>query len=193
MGLYITFLNFLYSWRMGRDSNPRWSCPHNGFQDRRNRPLCHPSETVSRRSFKPTVLFAVRTWRCCSPLVRARLRCACLADSYARPSQSTAALTHPKLFPAGLSNLRFCSLFAPDGAAHHSFALDCAALVLLTRMQDRRNRPRLSPIRNFFPPGCLISVAYYTVLTYRCQFICLLYYFLPVFAIMLYYIQTGER
>ena len=123
------------------------------MQDRRNRPLCHPSETVSRRSFKPTVLFAVRTWRCCSPLVHARLRCACLADSYARPSQSTAALTHPKLFPAGLSNLRFCSLFAPDGAAHHSFALDCAALVLLS----------------------------------------LLYYFLPVFAIMLYYIQTGER
>ena len=106
MGLYITFLNFLYSWRMGRDSNPRWSCPHNGFQDRRNRPLCHPSETVSRRSFKPTVLFAVRTWRCCSPLVRARLRCACLADSYARPSQSTAALTHPKLFSAGLFDKR---------------------------------------------------------------------------------------
>ena len=51
-----------------------------------------------RRSFKPTVLFADRTWRCCSPLVRARLRDACLADSYARPSQSTAALTHPKLF-----------------------------------------------------------------------------------------------
>ena len=60
--------------------------------------------------------------------------------------------THPKLFSAGLSNLRFCSLFAPGGAAHHSFALDCAALVLLTRMQDRRNRPRLSPIRNCFPP-----------------------------------------
>ena len=53
-----------------------------------------------RRSLKPTVLFADRTWRCCSPLVRARLRNACLADSYARPSQSTAALTHPKLFYA---------------------------------------------------------------------------------------------
>ena len=53
-----------------------------------------------RRSLKPTVLFADRTWRCCSPLVRARLRDACLADSYARPSQSTAALTHPKLFYA---------------------------------------------------------------------------------------------
>ena len=36
---------FIYSWRMGRDSNPRWSCPHNGFQDRRIRPLCHPSKT----------------------------------------------------------------------------------------------------------------------------------------------------
>ena len=36
-----------YYWRMVRDSNPRWSCPHNGFQDRRIRPLCQPSETVS--------------------------------------------------------------------------------------------------------------------------------------------------
>ena len=33
----------LYYWRMVRDSNPRWSCPHNGFQDRRIRPLCQPS------------------------------------------------------------------------------------------------------------------------------------------------------
>ena len=32
-----------FSWRMVRDSNPRWSCPHNGFQDRRIRPLCQPS------------------------------------------------------------------------------------------------------------------------------------------------------
>lgn|GEM_PF-6734289 len=36
-----------YLWRMGRDSNPRKSCPFSGFQDRRIRPLCHPSETVS--------------------------------------------------------------------------------------------------------------------------------------------------
>ena len=74
-------------WRMGRDSNPRWSCPHNGFQDRRNRPLCHPS--AAHHSFA--------------------LDCAdaCLADSYARPSQSTAATTHPELHhTAGLSNLR---------------------------------------------------------------------------------------
>ena len=60
--------------------------------------------------------------------------------------------THPKLFFRRSFNLRFCSLIAPGGAAHHSFALDCAALVLLTRMQDHRNRPRLSPILNFFPP-----------------------------------------
>ena len=58
-------------------------------------PILNFFPTVSQ----PTVLFAYRTWRCCSPLVRTRLRCACLADSYARPSQSTAALTHPKLFP----------------------------------------------------------------------------------------------
>ena len=114
--------------------------------------------------------------------------------------------THPKLHhTAGLSNLRFCSLAAPGGAAHHSFALDCAdacladsyarpsqstalppilnfiippvfqtcgfvrwphlavllttrshstalTLVSLTRMQDRRNRPRLPPILNFIIP-----------------------------------------
>jgi site-specific DNA recombinase len=30
-------------WRRGRDSNPRRTCALNGFQDRRNRPLCHPS------------------------------------------------------------------------------------------------------------------------------------------------------
>ena len=29
--------------RRGRDSNPRWSYPHSGFQDRCNRPLCHLS------------------------------------------------------------------------------------------------------------------------------------------------------
>jgi hypothetical protein len=30
-------------WRRGRDSNPRRPCGLNGFQDRRIRPLCHPS------------------------------------------------------------------------------------------------------------------------------------------------------
>jgi hypothetical protein len=27
-------------WRRGRDSNPRWSCPHSGLANRRTRPLC---------------------------------------------------------------------------------------------------------------------------------------------------------
>ena len=32
-------------WRRGRDSNPGYGGhPHNGFQDRRIQPLCHPSE-----------------------------------------------------------------------------------------------------------------------------------------------------
>ena len=51
---------------------------------------------------------------------------ACLADSYARPSQSTALPPIRNYFFAGFSNRRFCSLTAPGGAAHHSFALDCA-------------------------------------------------------------------
>jgi hypothetical protein len=33
----------LRSLRRGRDSNPRYGCPHSGFQDRCNRPLCHLS------------------------------------------------------------------------------------------------------------------------------------------------------
>ncbi len=31
------------TWRRERDSNPRWACAHNGFQDRRFQPLSHPS------------------------------------------------------------------------------------------------------------------------------------------------------
>ena len=34
---------FNFLWRMGRDSNPRKPCDFSGFQDRRIRPLCHPS------------------------------------------------------------------------------------------------------------------------------------------------------
>src|SRR5208282_4330225 len=30
-------------WRRGRDSNPRWAFTQSGFQDRRDRPLCHLS------------------------------------------------------------------------------------------------------------------------------------------------------
>ena len=77
---------------MGRDSNPRKPCDFNGFQDRRIRPLCHPSETFF-------------------------------------------------ILPPVFSNLRFCSLTAPGGAAHHSFALGCTLFALLTRMQDRRYCP----------------------------------------------------
>ena len=35
-------------WRMGRDSNPRWTCAHAGFQDRCIQPLCHPSGRPGR-------------------------------------------------------------------------------------------------------------------------------------------------
>lgn len=31
-------MNVKKLWRKGRDSNPRWGSPHNGFQDRRNKP-----------------------------------------------------------------------------------------------------------------------------------------------------------
>ena len=108
-----------YFWRMGRDSNPRWSCPHNGFQDRRNRPLCHPSETV---------------------------------------------------FFAGLSNRRFCSLTAPGGAAHHSFALDCADACLADSYARPSQSTALPPIRNclfrrsFKPTVPCTSNAHYSTL-----------------------------
>ena len=147
MGLHITFLIFLYSWRFERDSNAGkcWAyarcfdfyckychfifsptkarfapvlglyfmqkikiktrCFHNeylikilsnfnkilvadgeGFEPPVELPpqrFSRPSQSTAlppilnflyRRSFKPTVLFAARTWRCCSPLVRTRLR-----------------------------------------------------------------------------------------------------------------------
>ena len=35
-------------WRRGRDSNPRDPCEPSGFQDRRIRPLCHPSACTPR-------------------------------------------------------------------------------------------------------------------------------------------------
>ena len=75
-------------------------------------PILNFFPTVSQ----PTVLFAYRTWRCCSPLVRTRLRCACLADSYARPSQSTALPPIQSFFTAGLSTCGFvrCSHLSVD-------------------------------------------------------------------------------
>lgn len=94
-------------WRMGRDSNPRWSCPHNGFQDRRNRPLCHPSLTL----FPP--VFQTDGFVHCLHLMVLLTTCS-----------RSAALT----------------------------------LALLTRMQDHRNQPRLSPILNFFTDGIFTRV-----------------------------------
>ncbi len=39
----VAFVSIIFVWRRGRDSNPRWRFRHSGFQDRRIRPLCHPS------------------------------------------------------------------------------------------------------------------------------------------------------
>jgi class 3 adenylate cyclase len=51
------------SWRRGRDSNPRKACAFNGFQDRRNRPLCHPSWgsrlTAARPGGQPATRVAI--------------------------------------------------------------------------------------------------------------------------------------
>src|ERR1019366_8886243 len=54
----------LYLWRKGWDSNPRYHCWHDGFQDRYLRPLGHPSiktkcwrrgrDSNPRRSFRPS-------------------------------------------------------------------------------------------------------------------------------------------
>ena len=40
-------------WRKGWDSNPRWSCPHGGFQDRCLKPLGHPSGTCEAGEGRP--------------------------------------------------------------------------------------------------------------------------------------------
>src|SRR6185503_16866325 len=40
--------SFMFVWRRGRDSNPRWPLSQSGFQDRRVRPLCHPSASRER-------------------------------------------------------------------------------------------------------------------------------------------------
>ena len=41
--------------RRGWDSNPRKPCDFSGFQDRRIRPLCHPSEVINSTSACATV------------------------------------------------------------------------------------------------------------------------------------------
>src|SRR4030042_5768106 len=41
-------LTYKDTWRRGRDSNPGWSYPHNGFRDRPVQPLWHPSGYAKR-------------------------------------------------------------------------------------------------------------------------------------------------
>ncbi len=64
---------------------------------------------------------------------------------FSRPPHSTALPPIRNYVSVGLSNLRFCSLSATGVAAHHSFTLNCALLVSLTRMQDRHIRPFCHP------------------------------------------------
>lgn len=66
----------------------------------------------------------------------------------------------------------YCSLIAPIGAAHHSFTLDFAMLVSLTRMQDRRYCPLCHPSETIFTDGLstyglLLAL---TTITYQISF-----------------------
>src|SRR6185436_294979 len=45
LSFYVSKTNFKM-WRRGRDSNPRRPLSRSGFQDRRNRPLCHLSRSA---------------------------------------------------------------------------------------------------------------------------------------------------
>ncbi len=82
---------------------------------------------------------------------------------FSRPSQSTALPPILNFYTAGLSNLRFCSLSAPGGAAHHSFALDCADACLADSYARPSQSTALPPILNFlyrrsFKPVVLFAV-----------------------------------
>ena len=59
--------SFVPKWRKRWDSNPRWSCPHGGFQDRCLKPLGHPSLgrdiACPRRRAR-----GLRLCRCTSPM-----------------------------------------------------------------------------------------------------------------------------
>ena len=46
--------------RRAWDSNPRWVSPHSGFQDRRTRPLCEPSQQVDMPSDLRLYCFTTR-------------------------------------------------------------------------------------------------------------------------------------
>ena len=72
---------------------------------------------------------------------------------FSRPSQSTALPPILNFFTDGLSNLRLCSLTAPGGAAHHSFALDCADACLADSYARPSQSTTLPPILNFFTDG----------------------------------------
>jgi hypothetical protein len=49
-------------WRRERDSNPRWACTHNGFQDRRHQPLGHLSPVkISEQTLKVPLILEFRT------------------------------------------------------------------------------------------------------------------------------------
>ena len=70
---YGVFLGFtgrpwMLLWRREWDSNPRYSHPYSGFQDRRLRPLGHPSGTGSRYEF-----------------MEERLNCSSICHSFAIP------------------------------------------------------------------------------------------------------------
>ena len=70
---------------------------------------------------------------------------------FSRPPHSTALPTILNFISRRSFNLRFCSLTAPDGAAHHSLAFGRTAFALLTRMQDRRNAPSANHPKLSFP------------------------------------------
>ena len=106
---------------------------------------------------------------------------------FSRPSQSTALppilnFIIPPVFQT-YGFVRCPHLAVLLTTRSHSTAL---MLVSLTRMQDRRNRPRLPPILNFYTAGlsnlwfCSLpaptawveNFGYYTVSKSDCQFIC---------------------
>ena len=45
---------------MGRDSNPRWTLAHSGFQDRRLRPLGHPSKYLLCNDLRRVLFFHIQ-------------------------------------------------------------------------------------------------------------------------------------
>ena len=98
---------------------PGWVAPSTVFKTAAfDRSANHPKLFSFPSVFQPTVLFADRAWRHCSPLVSTRPRFACLAYSYARPPHSTALPTilnffsFPLIFqPTVLVNGAYCTLF----------------------------------------------------------------------------------